>query len=82
MSSDSFTIPLPWGEETQWLPNVIAANSCSIRWRGADHVATAPRVMGFDGAGDAFHPIQRAVLRAAGIWAFVRLERSQPGVSD
>ncbi|HEX7172010.1 MAG TPA: nitroreductase/quinone reductase family protein [Candidatus Limnocylindria bacterium] len=75
-SSDSFTIPLPWGQETQWLRNVVAASGCEIRWRGAEHAATAPRVIGFEEAAGAFHPLQRAVMRAAGIRAFLRLERT------
>jgi len=81
VSSGSFIIPLPYGSETQWLRNVVAANGCSIRWRGADHIATAPRVIGIEDAAGAFHPIQHAILRAAGIRAFLRLERTQPGAA-
>jgi deazaflavin-dependent oxidoreductase (nitroreductase family) len=76
VSSDTFTIPLPWGEQTQWLRNVLAANGCVIRWRSVDHAATAPRVIGLEEAADAFHPIQRAVMRAAGIRSFLRLQRT------
>ena len=75
-AADAFTIPLPWGQETQWLRNVIAAGGCEIRWRGSDHTATAPRVIGFADAAGAFHPLQRAVMRAAGIQTFLRLERT------
>ena len=75
-SADSFTIPLPWGQETRWLRNVIAAGGCAIRWRGADHAASTPRVIGFADAAGAFHPLQRAVMRAAGIRTFLRLERT------
>jgi deazaflavin-dependent oxidoreductase (nitroreductase family) len=78
VSPESFTIPLPWGDETQWLRNVLAAGGCTIRWRGADHLATSPQVMGTEDAAGAFHPLQRAVLRAAGIRAFVRLDRTEP----
>lgn len=78
VSPDAFTIPLPWGDQTQWLRNILAAGGCTIRWRGADHIVTAPRVIGMDDAADAFHPLQRAVLRGAGIRAFVRLDRAEP----
>jgi deazaflavin-dependent oxidoreductase (nitroreductase family) len=77
-SADAFTIALPWGEETQWLRNVVAANGCSVRWRGTDHVATTPRIIGFEDAAGAFRPIQRFVLRAAGVRSFLILERTQP----
>jgi hypothetical protein len=78
VTADTFTIPLPWAHETQWLRNVVAAGGCSIRWRGSDHAASTPMVIGFEDGASAFHPIQRAVLRAAGINAFLRLERTQP----
>lgn len=61
---DGFTIPLPWGSETQWLRNVLAAGGCTIRWRGSDHLATDPSLIGAAEAADAFSPIQRAILRA------------------
>jgi deazaflavin-dependent oxidoreductase (nitroreductase family) len=75
-SAATFTIPLPWGEETQWLRNVVAANGCQIRWRGGDHAVATPRLIGFEEAADAFNPALRAVLRAAGIRHFVRLDRT------
>ena len=77
-SSDALTIALPWGAETQWLHNVLAAGGCTIRWRGTDHRATDPRLIGMAEAADAFSPIQRAILRAAGVRSFLRLRRSDP----
>ena len=77
-SRDAFTIALPWGTETQWLHNVLAAGGCTIRWRGADHRATEPRVIGVTEAADAFSPIQRAILRAVGVRSFLRLCRGGP----
>jgi deazaflavin-dependent oxidoreductase (nitroreductase family) len=77
VSPGAFTIPLPWGDETQWLRNVLAAGACTIRWNGADHVATAPRVIGMEEAGGVFHPLQRVVLRAAGIRACIQLDRAE-----
>lgn len=76
VSPTTFTIPLPWGRDAHWMRNVLAADECLIRWRGADHRAAAPRVIGFADAEAAFHPIQRLVLRAAGIRSFLRLERA------
>ena len=78
VSDDAFTIALPWGEETQWVRNVLAAGGCTIRWNGADHAATDPRVIGIAEAADAFHPIQRWILRAARVRSFIRLRRTQP----
>jgi deazaflavin-dependent oxidoreductase (nitroreductase family) len=78
-SEGASTIPLPWGRETQWLRNVLAAGGCTVRWRGGDHGATAPRVIGADEAIPVFHPVQRAILRAGGVRSFLRLSRMEPG---
>jgi deazaflavin-dependent oxidoreductase (nitroreductase family) len=75
VTADAFTIALPWGDETQWLRNVLAARECMIRWRGRDHRVTEPRVIGFEEAGHAFSPIQRTLLRAVGVKSFLRLRR-------
>jgi deazaflavin-dependent oxidoreductase (nitroreductase family) len=78
-SDDAFTIPLPWGSETQWLRNVLVAGACTVRWRGGYHGATAPRVIGAEEAIPVFHPVQRVILRAGGVRSFLRLSRMEPG---
>ncbi|MBW6435090.1 hypothetical protein KZ829_15210 [Actinoplanes hulinensis] len=42
---DGFVINLPWGARTNWVRNVIAAGGCVIRWKGADHRMTDPRII-------------------------------------
>ncbi|MBO3737571.1 hypothetical protein [Actinoplanes flavus] len=42
---DGFVINLPWGAGTNWVRNVIAAGGCVIRWKGADHPMTDPRII-------------------------------------
>lgn len=79
VSPDSFVIPLPWGDQTQWLRNVLVAGGCSLRWRGEDHAATDPRIIGLEEAAVAFNPALRALLRIAGIAQFVRLRRAPNG---
>ncbi len=74
-SPDTFTIPLPWGEATQWLRNVLAADGATLRWRGSDHRVSAPRVVPFKEAGDAFRPAHRALMRASGVRSFLHLHR-------
>jgi deazaflavin-dependent oxidoreductase (nitroreductase family) len=69
----TLTIPLPWGRETQWLRNVLAADGCVVRWRGRDVTGADPQVLGMETALEAFHPVQRAVLRAAGVASYLRL---------
>ncbi len=75
-SPAAFTISLPWGEGTQWVQNVLAAGGCTITWRGTDHPTTEPVVIGTAEAGPSFSPVQRAILRTAGVRLFLRLRRS------
>jgi deazaflavin-dependent oxidoreductase (nitroreductase family) len=75
-SADTFTIPVPWGDQTQWVRNVIAAGGCTIRWRGADYPAMDPVLIGQVEAAPAFSPLQRAVIRAVGMKSFLRLSRA------
>ena len=42
---DSFLVNLPWGARTNWVRNVQTAGGCTIRWRGADHRVTRPRIL-------------------------------------
>ena len=78
-TSDEFVIPLPWGDRTQWLRNVQSAGGCTVSWNGAEHVVRAPRVVALDDAIAAFHPIQRAILRAAGVRSVLRVSRATKG---
>ncbi|MEO7118981.1 MAG: hypothetical protein ABIZ34_08430 [Candidatus Limnocylindrales bacterium] len=77
VSPNAFVIALPWGDQTQWLRNVVAANGCVIRWRGVDHVVDEPEVLGLEDAADAFRPIQHWILRRAGVSRVVRLHRAR-----
>jgi len=43
---DTFVVALPWGPGTNWARNVLAADGCVVRWRGADHRATRPELIG------------------------------------
>ncbi|WP_246150203.1 nitroreductase family deazaflavin-dependent oxidoreductase [Agromyces intestinalis] len=41
-------IGLPWGPNTNWARNVVAAGGTSLRWKGGDVVLVRPRIV--DGA--------------------------------
>ena len=75
----AFVIALPWGDQTQWVRNVLAAGGCTIRWRGVDHAVVDPRVIGIAEAAAAFTPVQRWILRAAGVARFIHLRRGATG---
>jgi deazaflavin-dependent oxidoreductase (nitroreductase family) len=72
-TTDEVVIALPWGDSTQWLRNVLAAGSCSMRWRGEDRGLIEPAVVDYADAAAAFTPVQRWILRIAGVERFLRL---------
>jgi hypothetical protein len=42
---DGFIVNLPWGAGTNWVRNVLAADGCTIRWKGRDHRMESPHVI-------------------------------------
>jgi deazaflavin-dependent oxidoreductase (nitroreductase family) len=44
-TADGFIINLPWGAGTNWVRNVLAADGCTLRWKGAEHPADRPRIV-------------------------------------
>ena len=72
-TSDGFIVPLPFGDATQWVRNVLAANGCTIHWRGRDYVVRDPSTIDRARAGDAFAPWMRAAMGPAGIERFLFL---------
>lgn len=73
VAGESATIPLPWGDATRWVRNVVAAGGCTIRWAGRDLEASDPLVIGWEDAATAFHPLQQMIMRAAGIRSALRV---------
>lgn len=74
-SREAFVIPLPWGDATQWVRNVQAAGGCTVTWRGRDHEADAPEIIGWTEGAPAFHRLHRPLLRIGGVNRFLRLRR-------
>jgi deazaflavin-dependent oxidoreductase (nitroreductase family) len=72
-TGDGFVIPMPWGEGTDWLRNVRAANGCDIRWKGRMYGMDAPEVMDAERALNEFSGMQQKSLRRFGIKQVVRL---------
>ena len=70
---DGFIIPIPFGEGTQWVRNVLAAGGATLRWRGADHRLVDPEVVDLAGASGAFSGFQMWALRRANADHFMRL---------
>ncbi|WP_306207790.1 nitroreductase/quinone reductase family protein [Actinoplanes sp. RD1] len=61
---DTFVINLPWGARTNWVRNVLAAGRATVRWKGADHPVTDPRIIDAAAARPYYSRLSWAVARA------------------
>ena len=75
VSQDAFVIGLPWGAGTNWVQNVVAANGCTIRWKGRDYRVTNPVLVGVDEALRVADPFRSFFLKRTRIPAFLQLRR-------
>ena len=57
-SADGFLIPLPFGQRTQWLQNLLAAGGAGIRSKGREFSVDQPELVNLDDP-----VVQRAVPR-------------------
>ena len=70
---DRFVIALPF-PGAEWPRNVLAAGGCTVRWKGADHEATHPEVIGQE-ALVFFNAVQRWLLGIAGVDRYLVMRR-------
>ena len=68
-----FITPLPFGQGTQWLQNVLAAGGATVRWNGTDFRMTEPTVIGLEEAAAAYSGIQGFTIKRAGIRQHLRM---------
>jgi deazaflavin-dependent oxidoreductase (nitroreductase family) len=64
--ADGFVIPMPFGDGTQWVRNLLAAGRATIRWDGRDFPVVEPRIVELAEVPDAFNGAQRTILQGAG----------------
>ncbi len=72
----TFVIGLPWGPQTNWARNVLAAGGCVIRWKARDYQLTGPRLVGPEVALEAATGLQRHIIQRVGFRHFLQLQRS------
>ncbi len=77
-TTDGFVIPIPFGEGTQWVKNVLAAGGCGLRWAGRSLQLEAPEVVDAATGSGAFNRVERSLLGTAGIHRFLRLSEVRP----
>jgi deazaflavin-dependent oxidoreductase (nitroreductase family) len=77
-TGDGFVISLAFGAHVDWYRNIVAADGCTIRWRGADYPVGGPEAIDPAAGRLPFHPVQRVLLGLAGIDGYVRLRDATP----
>jgi hypothetical protein len=75
-SATGFVIPIPFGDQTQWVRNVLAAGSCTLRWRAHEYPLTDPRVVGWDEVRDDYGRAFRTIIPVIGLDRFLRLSEA------
>ena len=76
-SGDGFIIALAFGAQVDWYRNLVAAGGGTIRWRGAVYFVTAPERVDAAIVLPTFDPVQRRLLRIAGIDGFAQVRDAE-----
>ena len=72
-SGDGFIIALAFGAQVDWYRNLVAAGGGTIRWRGDMYSVAAPERVDAATVLPTFDPVQRRLLRIAGIDGYVQV---------
>ncbi len=72
----TLVIALPWGRETDWVRNTLAAGRCTVRWKRVDYECIDPTFVGKDVALAAARGVtSRALKRRDFPHGFIQLSR-------
>jgi deazaflavin-dependent oxidoreductase (nitroreductase family) len=74
---DGFLIPLPFGDQTQWLKNIQAADRAGLRHAGREYVIDQPEVVDLKAASPDLPAWVRFASARVGIGQFVRVHRAE-----
>ena len=64
---EGFVIPLPYGADTDWCRNVLAAGKCTLRWHEQEYILEKPEVIPLAKAVSVFPFSLRITAAANGI---------------
>jgi len=74
---DGFIIALAFGAQVDWYRNLVAAGGGTIHWRGGVYSVTAPERVDAATVLPTFDPVQRLLLRIAGIDGYVQVRDAE-----
>jgi len=78
-TADGFVIALPYGADTDWVKNVLAAGSAALVHEGQTYVLEKPDVVPIAAAAADFASRERRFLRLFGVQECLRLHRATAG---
>ena len=76
-SGDGFIIALAFGAQVDWYRNLVAAGGGTIHWRGDGYSVAAPERVDAATVLPTFDPVQRRLLRIAGIDGYVQVRDAE-----
>jgi len=75
-AQDSFFIPLPYGENTDWCRNVMAAGHCTVHWGGNTYHLEEFQIVDRIAAEPAYPPVYRFMLHTAGVQKYIQARKT------
>ena len=78
-TDDGFVIALPYGPNTDWLKNVLAAGSATIVHDGAEHRVDTPEVVPLSDVAALFSSGNQRAFRVFGVEDGLRVRRVEEG---
>jgi deazaflavin-dependent oxidoreductase (nitroreductase family) len=79
-ADDGYVLALTYGQDTDWVKNVLAAGGCELRTRGRTIRLVSPRLFHDQSRRD-IRPVERQVLRVLGVADFLSLKTAPPAAA-
>ena len=74
---DGFVVSLPYGSQTDWCRNVMAAGMCKLTWKGHTYELERPEIVSGSQVFPALPAWQRIMLQGGGIRDFLWLHHKE-----
>jgi hypothetical protein len=74
-NGNDFYIPLPYGEDTDWCLNVLAAGACTVHWNGQTYQLSLPQIVGRAVGEIVYAPMYRFLLHASGVKKYLQAKQ-------
>ena len=80
--ADGFVVSLPYGSQTDWCRNVMAAGMCELTWKGQTYELERPEIISGAQVFPAFPVWQRILLQGGGIRDFLWLHNKEVNTAN